>query len=169
MSVAPPAGSTSPGTARRRYPDAPLVGVGVAVFSAEGQVLLVQRGRPPRVGQWSLPGGLIDLGERLTAAAAREVREETGVEIAVGELVAAFEPILRDAAARVEYHYVVLDYWATYLAGDPRPGDDAAAVAWVALTELAAYGVSHDTDAVIRQAHQSWAAALRAPSAKPTR
>jgi ADP-ribose pyrophosphatase YjhB (NUDIX family) len=137
----------------------------VAVFNAAGQVLLVQRGRPPRAGQWGLPGGLLDLGERLTAAAAREVREETGIEIAVGELVAAYEPLVRDAEGRIEYHYVVLDYWASYVAGDPHAADDAAAVVWVALTELGEYAVSRETDAVIRQAHQAWAAAPRAPTA----
>ena len=164
--------SPSPGptaAVRRRYPDAPLVGVGVAVFNPAGQVLLVQRGRPPGAGRWGLPGGLVELGERLVDAAVREVREETGVEIALGDLVAAFEPIHRDAEQRIEYHYVVLDYWASYRTGDARAQDDAAAVAWVAPTELDRYDVSRSTRDVIRQAHQAWAAAPRDPTAQPAK
>lgn len=148
--------ATTPVRARRQYPDAPLVGVGVAVFDAAGQVLLVQRGRPPRMGQWGLPGGLIDLGETLVAAAQREVYEECAVEIELGDLVAAFEPIVRDVAGVVEYHYVVLDYWARYVRGSATAQDDAAALAWVALDQLDAYRLSHDTHRVIRQAHQAW-------------
>jgi 8-oxo-dGTP diphosphatase len=155
MNLATPA-VTTPVRARRQYPDAPLVGVGVAVFDATGQVLLVQRGRPPRQGQWGLPGGLIDLGETLVAAAQREVYEECAIEIEVGELVTAFEPIVRDDAGVVEYHYVVLDYWARYLRGSATAQDDAAALAWVALDQLDAYHLSRDTDRVIRQAYQAW-------------
>lgn len=150
----PPA--TTPIRARRRYPDAPLVGVGVAVFDAAGRVLLIRRGRPPRAGQWGLPGGLVDLGESLAAAAVREVREECAIEIDLGELVAAFEPIQRDETGAVEYHYVVLDYWAAHRSGTATARDDAAAVAWAALGDLAPYHLSADTLQVIRQAYQAW-------------
>lgn len=150
---------TTPITAARRYPQAPLVGVGVAVFNSAGAVLLVQRGRPPRVGQWSLPGGLIDLGERLVAAAQREVMEETGVTIEVGELITAFEPIERDATGRVEYHYVVLDFWGRYVAGEPTAQDDALAVAWVLPDDLERYAVSPELLAVVRKGHAAWHAA----------
>ena len=122
---------THPVTARRQYPDAPLVGVAAAVFDAQGRVLLVQRGRPPRAGSWGLPGGLLDLGERLADGARREVREETGVDIAIGGIAGVFEPITLDAEGRIEYHYVVVDFWATHLTGEPAAMDDAAAVAWV--------------------------------------
>jgi len=141
-----------PITANRRYPAAPLVGVGVVIFNAAGEVLLVQRGRPPRQGQWSLPGGLIDLGERLSDAARREVREECGVEVEIGELVAAFEPIVWDAEGRLEYHYVVLDYWARYLSGEPVAQDDAADIAWVARDALATRAVSAETHRVVAKA-----------------
>lgn len=154
--------ATTPIRARRQYPDAPLVGVGVAVFDADGRVLLVQRGRPPRAGTWGLPGGLIDLGESLAAAAAREVFEECAIEIDLGDLVAAFEPIVRDAEGKIEYHYVVLDYWAAHRRGEAVAQDDAAALAWVALADLAGYAVSRDTDAVIRQAHHAWQQATTA-------
>ncbi|MEZ4559502.1 MAG: NUDIX domain-containing protein [Caldilineaceae bacterium] len=83
------------------------------------------RGQPPRQGQWGLPGGLLDLGERLETGVRREVREECGIEIEVMDLVAAFEPIQRDDAGRVEYHYVVLDYWARHVSGTAVAADDA--------------------------------------------
>lgn len=148
--------STHPISVPRRYPPCPLVGVGVAVFNQAGQVLLVKRGRPPRQGQWGLPGGLIDLGERLEDAARREVREECGIEVAIGELVAAFEPIELDDQGRVEYHYVVLDYWAHHLGGEPVAHDDAAAVRWVDLEGLAQLPVNETTQEVIRRAHAAW-------------
>lgn len=142
---------------RRRYPDAPLVGVAAAVFDATGRVLLVQRGRPPRAGSWGLPGGLLEVGEALVAGVQREVREECGVEIAVGAVAGVFEPITRDAAGRVEYHYVVVDFWARWVSGEAQAQDDAAAVAWVALDALDAYDLLPDSRRVVEQAHGMWA------------
>ncbi len=151
-------GRTKSITVSRQYPGAPLVGVGVVVLNAQGDVLLVKRGRPPRAGEWSLPGGLIDLGERLRDAAQREVREECGIEITVQDFVATFEPILRDAAGEIEYHYVIIDYWATHLSGEAVAQDDAAAVAWLAITALEPFRLRHDTLKVIRDAHAAWQA-----------
>lgn len=147
---------------QRRYPVAPLVGVAAAVFDDAGRVLLVQRGRPPRAGSWGLPGGLLDVGERLAEGAAREVREECGIEIAVGAIAGVFEPITYDAAGRIEYHYVVVDFWASYVRGAITASDDAAAVAWATLHELAAYQVHPDSQRVIQEAHRLWAAARAA-------
>ena len=147
-----------PITARRRYPAAPLVGVGVAVFNQAGDVLLIQRGRPPRQGQWGLPGGLIDLGERLAEAAVREVREECGIEIELGEQVAIFEPIEWDEAGRIEYHYVVIDYWASYRSGEAVALDDAMAVAWLSMEQLGRLPLATETRQVVLRAHQAWLA-----------
>ena len=141
---------------RRRYPDAPLVGVAAAVFDVTGRVLLVQRGRPPRAGSWGLPGGLLEVGETLVAGVQRELREECGVEIAVGAVAGVFEPITRDAAGRVEYHYVVVDFWARWVSGEAQAQDDAAAIAWVALDALDAYDLLPDSRRVIEQAHAMW-------------
>ncbi|MBX3014822.1 MAG: NUDIX hydrolase [Caldilineaceae bacterium] len=147
---------TKPITVNRRYPAAPLVGVGVVVFNDQGDVLLVKRGRPPRVGEWSLPGGLLDLGERLADAAQREVREECGIEITLGGFITTYEPIIYDAAGEIEYHYILLDYWATYHAGELTAQDDAAAVAWVALPSLTQFRLRSETLQVIHTAHTTW-------------
>lgn len=147
---------TKPITVSRRYPAAPLVGVGVVVLNAQGEVLLVKRGKPPRAGEWSIPGGLLDLGERLEAAAHREVREECGIEITLGGFLTTFEPILYDAAGEIEYHYVLLDYWATYRAGTIVAQDDAAAVAWVKLDALPDFHLRSATLQVIQDAHAAW-------------
>lgn len=162
-----PQASTHPVRVQRRYPLAPLVGVAAVVFDAAGRVLLVQRGRAPRKGSWGLPGGLIDVGEGLLEAVKREVREETGVEIVVGELLAAFEPIERDAEGRVEYHYVVLDYWATAVAGEAQAGDDAAAVAWVEThaEALAHFALAEYTARVVAMGVAQRRAALDAAAA----
>ena len=144
---------------RRQYPDAPLVGAAAAVFDHSGRVLLIQRGRPPRRGGWGLPGGMLDLGERLSEAAAREVREECGVEIAVGGVAGVFEPITLDDGGRIEYHYVVIDFWASYVAGEAVAGDDAAAVAWVSLDDLAPYALLPESTQVIQDAYALWRSA----------
>lgn len=142
---------------RRRYPDAPLVGVAAAVFDDAGRVLLVQRGRPPRPGSWGLPGGLLEVGETLVDGVRREVREECGVEIAVGAIAGVFEPITRDADGRIEYHYIVIDFWAQWVSGVAQAQDDAAAVAWVAQDALDAYDLLPESRRVIEQAHAMWA------------
>ena len=148
--------SPTPTSVRRRYPDAPLVGVAAAVFDPAGRVLLVQRGRPPRAGSWGLPGGLLELGESLVDGVQREVREECGVEIAVGDVAGVFEPITHDEQGRIEYHYIVIDYWASWLSGEAHPRDDAAAVAWAALDALGAYDLLPDSHKVIEKAYALW-------------
>lgn len=145
---------------QREYPVAPLVGTAAAIFNDTGEVLLVQRGKPPNVGQWGLPGGLVDVGERLMDGARREVMEECGVAVEICDLVGLFEPIIRDEAGRVRYHYVVVDYWGRYLAGDLRAGDDAAAARWVAVDRLEEFEMYGESRAVVRRAYQLWQAAV---------
>ncbi len=141
---------------RRRYPESPLVGAAAAVFDAEGRVLLVQRGRPPRMGQWGLPGGMLELGERLADAAAREVREECGVEIEVGGVAGVFEPVTLDEEGRIEYHYVVIDFWARHVGGEACAGDDAAGVAWATMDEIESYVLMPESLQVVHDAYALW-------------
>lgn len=164
-----PISQTTPITVSRRYPGAPLVGVGVAIFNEQGQVILVQRARPPRQGTWGLPGGLIDLGETLVAAVEREVMEELGITIEVGDLVTTFEPIYRDGEGKVEYHYVVLEYWAHYLAGTPVAQDDAGAFAWARIDELPSYALTEKQLEVLNMSYAAWRAAPPHPAQQPTR
>jgi 8-oxo-dGTP diphosphatase len=131
-------------TAAREYPQAPRVGVGAVVFR-DDCVLLVRRGAPPSLGKWSIPGGLVEIGEQLQEAAAREVEEESGIEIRVGELCGVIDRVIRDEPAgnggtgRVRFHYVIVDYVAEAIGGTLRAGGDAADARWVRLAELPQY------------------------------
>lgn len=100
------------------------------------RLLLVQRGREPARGEWAIPGGKVAPGESLAAATAREVMEETGISVEVGKLAWHFEFIERDEAGALRFHYVVLDFYARYIGGEPVAGDDAAAVRWVGFDGL---------------------------------
>ena len=145
----------------REYPNQPLIGVGVVVWR-DDKVLLIRRGKPPRQGQWSLPGGLQKLGETVFETARREVMEETGVEIRVLELTDVVDLIERDDAdGRVHYHYTLVDVVAGWLRGEAAPGSDAAEVAWAGLEALPRYRLWSETERVIRRAHQSWREAGR--------
>ncbi|HMA15325.1 MAG TPA: NUDIX hydrolase [Kiloniellaceae bacterium] len=135
------------------YPNRPLIGVGVVIFK-DDRVLLIRRGKPPREGQWSLPGGRQRLGETVSAAARREVAEEAGIEIAVGGLVDVVDSITRDATGAVQYHYTLVDVLAEWQAGEARPGHDAAAVAWADPADLAPYDLWDETLRVIALALQ---------------
>ena len=125
----------------RAYPPTPIVAVGGIVLDGP-RVLLVRRAHPPRQGEWSIPGGGVELGESLTDAVVRELREETGLEVAVGPLVELFDRVTHDEQGRVRYHYVIADYRCTVTGGTLSPGTDASDVAWVDVGALHAWGVS---------------------------
>lgn len=122
----------------------PQVGVG-AIVVHQDRVLLVLRQRPPNAGEWAIPGGKQRWGESLQAAAEREIREETGISVRAGRPVFTFEHIVHDDNGEVEFHYVVIDLCAEYLAGEPVAGDDAGAVRWVAWDELASLPLNSTT------------------------
>ena len=131
------------------FPSAPIVGVG-AVVVQDGKALIVKRAHDPRKGEWSLPGGRVELGESLVDAVRREIREETGLEIDVGPMVEVFDRVHRHEG-RVRYHFVIVDYLCACLGGTLRAGDDAEDVAWIEDDELERYGVNEFAAAVIRK------------------
>jgi ADP-ribose pyrophosphatase YjhB (NUDIX family) len=143
-----PASGAPPATPGRTYPDRPIVGVGAVVVLGD-RVVLVRRRHEPLAGRWSLPGGGVELGETLAAAVTREVREETGLDVEVGPLAAIVDRIHRDAAGRVAYHYVLVDYVCTVTGGALAAGDDAADVALAGEEELARYDVPAATREVV--------------------
>lgn len=119
----------------RRYPFRPVLGVGALLFEGT-RVLLVERGRPPLVGCWSLPGGAVETGERLEAALVREVFEETGLEVTTDAIATVFERIIPDSSGGCEYHYVLIDFYCTIQGGELRPGDDSKSVQWFDIDSL---------------------------------
>lgn len=133
-------------------PQRPVIGVGAIVWRGD-QVLLVRRGRPPRKDEWSLPGGRQEWGETVSEAARREVREETGVEIDVRDVVAVVDLIDRDEADdSIRFHYTLVDVLAEWRAGEAHAGDDAAEVAWVDVDDLSRYRLWSETERIIRRA-----------------
>ena len=148
---------------KRDYPTRPIVGVGVVVLRGD-RVLLVRRGTPPGLGEWSLPGGAQQLGETVYEAARREVLEETGLEVEVLGMVDVVDSIQRDAAGRAQYHYTLVDIFAESPEGEPEARDDAAEVAWAALDALAPLKLWSETERVIRLAHEMWSLIGEKPS-----
>lgn len=141
-------------TDSRRYPVRPVLGVGALIFD-QGRVLLVERGRAPLIGEWSLPGGGVESGERLEDAIVREVFEETGLEVSVTSLALVFERIMPDPEGQCEYHYVLIDFYCSIQSGDLRPGDDSRSVAWFDLSSLDTLVVTAGTREVIRTCFQN--------------
>lgn len=133
---------------KREYPELPLIGVG-AVIVADGRALLIRRGTAPLLGEWSLPGGVLECGETLREAAIREAREETGLLVEVGDMLGVYERIMRSEDGRVRYHYVLIDYLCRPVAGELRAGSDAAEAGWFTREELPALNLAYDARDVV--------------------
>lgn len=134
---------------KREYPEAPLIGVG-AIIIENGRVLLVKRGHPPLVGEWSIPGGVLEVGELLREAAIREAKEETGLTVEPGEILGVFDRLIR-TGDRVQYHYVLIDFLCRRVGGELTPGSDADEVGWFAAEEIAGLNLAPDTAEVIQK------------------
>jgi 8-oxo-dGTP diphosphatase len=143
---------------RRRYPKHPLLGVGALIFTSSGRrgpILLVERGGNPLKGYWSLPGGLVETGEKLEDALRREILEETGLRIEPVGRFEIFERIMLDAQGRAEYHYVLADYVCKVVGGALRAGDDVSRVEWVRRSELDNYRITEGTREVIERVYDN--------------
>lgn len=126
---------------RRLYPSQPLVGVGVVIV-CNGKILLEKRKKEPGKGKWSIPGGLVELGESLEQTVIREVHEETCLKVEKPELIDVVENINIDENGRVKYHFVMIDYFVKLKGGKLKPADDASELTWVALKEVEDYDLS---------------------------
>jgi 8-oxo-dGTP diphosphatase len=135
----------------RSFPERPIVGVGAVILDG-GRVLLVRRGHEPLKGEWSLPGGAVELGETLVEALVREVREETGLEIRVGPVVEVLDRVHRGADRRIEYHFVIVDYLCTPIGGRLTPSSDADDACWAPVGDLTAYKLAAPAAEVIAKA-----------------
>jgi 8-oxo-dGTP diphosphatase len=136
---------------KREYPESPLVGVGAVIIDDhrhDHRVLLIRRGQPPLLGEWSLPGGVLECGETLREAVVREAREETGLEVETVEMLGVYERVIRSDEGRVRYHYVLIDFLCRPVGGDLKAGSDAADVRWFTREQLPALNLAPDANDV---------------------
>jgi mutator protein MutT len=134
----------------REYPERPIVGVG-AVIVEDGRVVLIRRRYEPLAGQWSLPGGTLELGETLEAGTAREMLEETGLVVEVGPVIEVFDRIMFDDTSRVRYHFVLVDYLCRPVSGELQAGSDVDDAVFAAPDDLARYALTKKATAVIER------------------
>ena len=135
---------------KRKFPEIPLVGVGAIIIEGP-RVVLVKRAHPPLQDQWSIPGGVLEVGELVREAAVREAREETGLVVEPGELLGVYDRVLLDSEQRVEYHYVLIDFLCRRVAGHLQASSDAAEVSWFTREQLLAMNLAEDTLEVIHK------------------
>jgi len=126
---------------KRLYPDQPIVGVG-AVIICNGKILLEKRKSEPGMGRWSIPGGLVELGENIEQAVMREVKEETGLEVEKPELFDVVDNVIRDEDDRIKYHFVMVDYFLKFKSGTLKAASDAEELRWVILDEVEKYDLT---------------------------
>jgi ADP-ribose pyrophosphatase YjhB (NUDIX family) len=136
---------------KREYPESPIVGVGGVIFDGSS-VLLAKRGQEPAKGTWSLPGGAVELGEKVVDALKREILEETGTEIEVGGLIRVLDRILQDEGKKIRYHYVIVDYWGWKVSGEPKPGSDASDICFVPLKDIQKMAIHREVQETILMA-----------------
>ena len=135
---------------QREFPKVPVVGVGAIIIEGD-RVVLVKRAHPPLQAEWSIPGGVLEVGELVREAAIREAREETGLTVEPAQLLGVYDRILRTPERRVQYHYVLIDFLCRRVAGDLAAASDAAEVRWFTWEELPGLKLAEDTMDVIRK------------------
>ena len=136
---------------KRDYPEHPIIGVGAVIILA-GRALLVRRATEPLRGEWSVPGGVLELGEKLRDGVAREALEETGLTIEVGEVLDVFDSIFPDADGRTQYHFVLIDFLCRPISGEAIAASDVSEVKWVTEPDLAALNLRPTIAQVLREA-----------------
>jgi ADP-ribose pyrophosphatase YjhB (NUDIX family) len=136
----------------REYPKRPIVGLGAVVISPQG-LLLIKRGNRPRMGAWSLPGGAQDLGETINEGIIREVKEETGLDVEVLEIVDVVDLINRDLDGRIKYHYTLIDACVVVTGGTLKAGSDAMDAQWFSMTEITGLNLWSETIRIIKRAN----------------
>ena len=136
---------------QREHPKQPLIGVG-ALIVENGRVVLIKRGKAPLLGEWSIPGGMLELGETLRQGAEREALEETGLAVRATELLGVFDRVVPDAEGKIIYHYVLIDFLCERISGELQAGADAADARWFTPDEVAKLPLAEDTAGVIRAA-----------------
>ena len=134
---------------KRLYPKQPIIGVGAVIVDG-GRALVVRRATEPLKGEWSVPGGMLELGEKVRDGVRREAREETGIEVEPGELLDVFDSIFTDDQGRPQYHYVLIDYLCRRISGEAKAGTDVSDVRWVCERDLAAMGLRQSIEQVVR-------------------
>jgi 8-oxo-dGTP diphosphatase len=135
---------------KRDYPEHPIIGVGAVIVEGD-RVLLVRRATEPLRGEWSVPGGMLELGEKLRDGIRREVEEETGLEVETGEVLDVFDSIFTDTLGRTQYHYVLIDYLCRPISGEARAGSDVSDVRWVSAEALTAMELRETIEHVVRK------------------
>jgi len=135
---------------KRDYPERPIIGVGAVIIQGD-RALLVRRATEPLKGEWSVPGGVLELGEKLRDGTAREALEETGLQVEVGEVLDVFDSIFADDGGRTQYHYVLIDFLCRPASGEAVAGSDVSAVKWVTELELADTDLRDSIAAVVRK------------------
>jgi ADP-ribose pyrophosphatase YjhB (NUDIX family) len=135
---------------KREYPGAPIVAVGV-IIRQDDRIILIRRAKEPSQGLWTFPGGAIELGETLQAAARREALEETGLAIEVGAVATVLDNVVRDGLGRVQYHYVIVDFFARPVGGWLRPGSDVDDARWFGLSELESLDMTEKAGLLARE------------------
>ncbi len=138
---------------RRDYPERPIVAVAGIVWRGES-VLLIKRGKEPKRGHWSLPGGAQELGESVHECLKRELREEAGIEVEIEDLIGIVDAIHEDAGGRLQHHYTIIDYAAAWRSGELRPGDDAADARFVPIGELGKFDLNPQMSEFIAESHR---------------